>query len=193
MTKATVFKTGAIDIGLEFGQLDPPNIFSNEFFRVCTPILTNNKENQFSFIKLLKQLDIAEEYEIMKLLLMEMSKEDLRDKRVFNYLKHNIEFTNVLKNVFILPIRPLEEYLKYMKMLRNDIIENFVFIDITYTLDDDTFNTTDVYIADYYLGTISNDTEDQRVKEDQIKVNIESQLVNGVMLEDIKNLYKSYN
>ena len=83
--------------------------------------------------------------------------------------------------------------LKYMKMLRNDIIENFVFIDITYTLDDDTFNTTDVYIADYYLGTISNDTEDQRVKEDQIKVNIESQLVNGVMLEDIKNLYKSYN
>ena len=193
MTKATVFKTGAIDIGLEFGQLDPPNIFSNEFFRVCTPILTNNKENQFSFIKLLKQLDIAEEYEIMKLLLMEMSKEDLRDKRVFNYLKHNIEFTNVLKNVFILPIRPLEEYLKYMKMLRNDIIDNFVFIDITYTLDDDTFNTTDVYIADYYLGTISNDTEDQRVKEDQIKVNIESQLVNGVMLEDIKNLYKSYN
>ena len=193
MTKATVFKTGAIDIGLEFGQLDPPNIFSNEFFRVCTPILANNKENQFSFIKLLKQLDIAEEYEIMRLLLMEMSKEDLRDKRVFNYLKHNIEFTNVLKNVFILPIRPLEEYLKYMKMLRNDIIENFVFIDITYTLDDDTFNTTDVYIADYYLGTISNDTEDQRVKEDQIKVNIESQLVNGVMLEDIKNLYKSYN
>ena len=80
-----------------------------------------------------------------------------------------------------------------MKMLRNDIVENFVFIDITYTLEDDTFNTTDVYIADYYLGTISNDTEDQRVKEDQIKVNIENQLVNGVMLEDIKNLYKSYN
>ena len=191
MTKTSFFKTGVIDIGLEFGQLDPPNVFSNEFFRVCTPVLKTN--NQFSFIKLLKQLDIAKEFEVMKLLLLEMrGYKDGKDERIFNYLKNNIEFTNIINDTFILPIKSLEEYLEYMMELRETIIKEFDFIEITYTLEDDNLNTYDVYLLEYFIGTLKDIGDNPEVKERQIKLNIESKLINGTMLEDIRNSYKSY-
>ena len=191
MTKTSFFKTGVIDIGLEFGQLDPPNVFSNEFFRVCTPLLKTN--NQFSFIKLLKQLDIAEEFEVMKLLLLEMKGyKDGKDERIFNYLKNNIEFTNIINDTFILPIKSLEEYLEYMMELRETIIKEFDFIEITYTLEDDNLNTYDVYLLEYFIGTLKDIGDNPELKERQIKLNIESKLINGTMLEDIRNSYKSY-
>ena len=195
MTKTSVFRTEVRDIGLEFGQLDPPNIFSNDFFRVCTPVLKTNKQDPYSFIRVINQLDIAEEFEIMKLLLLEMREEDTRDKRVFNYLKHNIEFTNVLKDVFILPIKALEEYLEYMMELRATILDNFDLINISFTLEDDTLDTNDIYIADYYLGAIKIEAKDvdPEIKENQIRINIENELKNATMIEDIRNLYKSYN
>lgn len=182
------------DIGLEFGKLSPPNVFSNEFFRIAIPTLKDTKSNQWSFINLLNQLDLAEEFEIMKLLLMTMKEEDIRDKRVFNYLKNNIEFTNVLNNTFILPIRPLEDYFNYMFKLRTDIIANFDLISIAYDIEDDNLNIFNVYIADYFIGTVRNDKEeDQELKEDQVIINIEAELRNATRLEDIRNLYKSFS
>ena len=182
------------DIGLEFGKLTPPNVFSNEFFRIAIPGLNNTKTDQFSFINLLNQLDLAEEYEIMKLLLMTMKEEDTRDKRVFNYLKNNIEFTNVLRNTFILPIRPLEDYFNYMFKLRTDIIAYFDLISIAYDIEDDNLNIFNVYIADYFIGSVRNDNEeDQELKESQVVINIEAELRNATRLEDIRNLYKSFS
>lgn len=191
MTKTSFFKTEVRDIGLEFGQLDPPNVFSNEFFRVCTPVLKTN--NQFSFISLLKQLDIAEEFEVMKLLLLEMREyKDGKDERIFNYLKNNIEFTNLINDTFILPIKSLEEYLAYMMELRATIIKEFDFIEIAYTLEDDKLNTYDIYILEYFIGTLKDIGDNPELKERQIKLNIESKLRSGTMLEDIRNSYKSY-
>ena len=182
------------DIGLEFGKLTPPNVFSNEFFRIAIPGLNDTKTDQFSFINLLNQLDLAEEYEIMKLLLMTMKEEDNRDKRVFNYLKNNIEFTNVLRNTFILPIRPLEDYFNYMFKLRTDIIAYFDLISIAYDIEDDNLNIFNVYIADYFIGSVRNDKEeDQELKESQVVINIEDELRNATRLEDIRNLYKSFS
>ena len=182
------------DIGLEFGKLTPPNVFSNEFFRIAIPGLNDTKTDQFSFINLLNQLDLAEEYEIMKLLLMTMKEEDNRDKRVFNYLKNNIEFTNVLRNTFILPIRPLEDYFNYMFKLRTDIIAYFDLINIAYDIEDDNLNIFNVYIADYFIGSVRNDNEeDQELKESQVVINIEAELRNATRLEDIRNLYKSFS
>ena len=182
------------DIGLEFGKLTPPNVFSNEFFRIAIPGLKDTETDQFSFINLLNQLDLAEEYEIMKLLLMTMKEEDNRDKRVFNYLKNNIEFTNVLRNTFILPIRPLEDYFNYMFKLRTDIIAYFDLINIAYDIEDDNLNIFNVYIADYFIGSVRNDNEeDQELKESQVVINIEAELRNATRLEDIRNLYKSFS
>ena len=81
-----------------------------------------------------------------------------------------------------------------MFKLRTDIIANFDLISIAYDIEDDNLNIFNVYIADYFIGTVRNDKEeDQELKEDQVIINIEAELRNATRLEDIRNLYKSFS
>ena len=80
-------------------------------------------------------------------------------------------------------------------IILDTILDNFDLINISFTLEDDTLDTNDIYIADYYLGAIKIEAKDvdPEIKENQIRINIENELKNATMLEDIRNLYKSYN